>query len=66
MSKIKYQFDSKTLTFKKVKLVWKEKIQRALAFAVITGFSAIAVNIVYTSFYKTPKVLMLEEERESS
>lgn len=64
MSKIKYQFDSNTLTFKKVKLVWKEKIQRVLAFVVVTGLSAVAVNLIYTSIYKTPKVLMLEEEKE--
>ena len=64
MLKIKYQFDSKTLTFKKVKLVWKEKIQRVLAFILVTGFSAVFVNLGYTSFYKTPKVLMLEEDRE--
>ncbi len=64
MPKIKYQFDSKTLTFKKVKLIWKEKIQRVLAFIIVTGFSAVFVNLGYTSFHKTPKVLMLEEDRE--
>ena len=64
MSKIKYQFDSKTLTFKKVKLVWKERIQRIVIFLVITSLSSVVLNIVYTSFYKTPKVLLLEEERE--
>ena len=63
MSKIKYQFDSKTLTFKKVKLVWKQRIQRVVAFFLVTGISAIIVYFAYTSFYKTPKVLMLEEER---
>lgn len=65
MSKIKYQFDSNTLTFKKVKLVWKEKIQNIFAFIIVTGVSAVIVNLVYTSIYKTPKVLMLEEKRES-
>ena len=64
MPKIKYQFDSKSLTFKKVKLVWKEKVQRVIVFLLITGISAVIVNIGYNSFFKTPKVLMLEEERE--
>lgn len=63
MPKIKYHFDSKTLTFKKVKLVWKEKVKRALAFLVITGITAVIVNIVFTSFHKTPKEINLEEER---
>jgi hypothetical protein len=64
MSKIKYQFDSKTLTFKKVKLVWKQIFQRIFLFIMVTGISAIAINLIYSSFYKTPKVLMLEEESE--
>jgi murein DD-endopeptidase MepM/ murein hydrolase activator NlpD len=64
MPKIKYHFDSKTLTFKKVKLVWKEKIKRALAFLLVTGSTAVLINFVFTSFYKTPKEINLEEERE--
>lgn len=63
MPKIKYQFDSKTLTFKKVKLVWREKIRMILAFIIVTGVTAVLLNVTYTSFYKTPKVLMLEEDR---
>ena len=64
MPKIKYQFDSKTLTFKKVRLVWKQKLNRIFAFLLVTGTAAVLMNVVYTSFHKTPKVLMLEEERE--
>ncbi len=64
MSKIKYQFDSKSLTFKKVKLVWKEKVQRVLAFVLITLSSAVIMHLAYTSFYKTPEVIALEEERD--
>jgi len=64
MPKIKYYFDSKSLTFRKVKLVWKEKLKRALAFLVITGTTAVIVNLGFTSFHKTPKEINLEEERE--
>jgi murein DD-endopeptidase MepM/ murein hydrolase activator NlpD len=64
MPKIKYHFDSKTLTFKKVKLVWKEKVKRALAFLLVTGSAAVLINFVFTSFHKTPKEINLEEERE--
>ncbi len=64
MPKIKYQFDSKTLTFKKVKLVWKQRISRVLMFLFVTGFAAIALNLSYTSFYRTPKEIVLDEERE--
>jgi len=64
MPKIKYQFDSKTLTFKKVKLVWKQRITRTFMFLFVTGFAALTLNLTYTSFYKTPKAIVLEEERE--
>lgn len=63
MFKIKYQFDSKTLKFKKVKLVWKQKISRFFAFLIVTGVTAFLLNIIYTSFYNTPKEEMLLEER---
>lgn len=64
MSKIKYQFDSKTLTFKKVKLVWKQRLNRIFTFLLVTGSAAVLMNLIYTSFHKTPKEIMLEEERE--
>jgi len=63
MLKVKYQFDSKSLTFKKIKLVRKQIILRFLLFLVVTGASALLLNIVYSSFYHTPKVSMLEEEQ---
>lgn len=65
MPKVKYQFDSNSLTFKKVKLVRKQIILRLLAFILVTGSSAILLNLVYTSFYKTPKVAMLHEEQNA-
>ena len=65
MPKIKYQFDSNTLTFKKVKLVWEQRIYRSLIFLVVTVFSAVLLNVIYTSVYKSPKILQLEEQREA-
>jgi hypothetical protein len=64
MPKIKYQFDSKTLTFKQVKLAWKQRLNRFFAFLLVTSTTAILLNVTYTSFNKSPKVLKLEEERE--
>ena len=66
MFKIKYQFDSKTLKFNKVKLVWKQKLNRALAFLLVTGITAILLNVIYTSFYNTPKEISLLEERANN
>ncbi|MFP4024182.1 MAG: M23 family metallopeptidase [Thiohalospira sp.] len=65
MPKIKYHFDSNTLTFKKVKLVRKQILLRFLAFIIVTVSSAVLLNLIYTSFYTTPKVDMLQEEQNA-
>ncbi len=65
MPKIKYHFDSNTLTFKKVKLVRKQILLRFLAFTMVTVSSALLLNLIYTSFYTTPKVDMLQEEQNT-
>ncbi|MFO7842724.1 MAG: M23 family metallopeptidase [Bacteroidales bacterium] len=63
MLKVKYQFDSHSLTFKKVKLVRKQILLRFALFLFVTGSAALFLNLGYTSFHKTPKVAMLKEEQ---
>jgi len=65
MPKIKYYFDSNTLTFKKVRIVRKQIIFRFLFFLFVTGSAAIILNLLYTSFYPTPKVAMLKEDQNT-
>ncbi len=65
MPKIKYHFDSNTLTFKKVRLVRKQIIFRFLFFLIVTGSVALILNLLYTSFYPTPKVAMLVEDQNT-
>jgi len=65
MPKIKYHFDSNTLTFKKVRLVRKQIIFRFLFFLIVTGSAALILNLLYTSFYPTPKVAMLVEDQNT-
>ncbi|MBI9054541.1 MAG: M23 family metallopeptidase [Bacteroidales bacterium] len=64
MPKIKYQFDSKTLTFKKVKLAWRQKVKRALTVLSVTVASSLFLHFAYTSFYNTPKEEMLLGEKQ--
>lgn len=64
MPKIKYQFDSKTLTFKKVKLDWNQIIKRILLFLSVTGTTAIILFFAYTSFFNTPKQEILLDEKQ--
>jgi len=64
MSKIKYQFDSNTLTFKKVKLAWIQKIKRVSMFLGVTITASLLLHFAYTSFYNTPKEEMLLNEKQ--
>jgi len=64
MRKIKYQFDSKTLTFKKVTLSWKQRVKRTFLFVFTTVSAAVAIHFLYTLQFKTPKEILLLEERE--
>lgn len=64
MPKIKYQFDSKTLTFKKVRLDWNQVIKRIFLFLFVTGSTAVLLFVTYTTFYNTPKEETLIKEKE--
>lgn len=64
MPKIKYQFDSQTLSFKKVKLDWSQIIKRVFLFLSVTVSSAILLYFGYTSFYNTPKQEKLLDEKQ--
>ena len=46
MFKVKYYFDESTLTFKRVRLVKKQKIKRIISFLFVTGITAIFINIL--------------------
>jgi hypothetical protein len=63
MPKIKYQFDSKTLIFKKVRLDWNQIIKRVLLFLSVTVSTAILMYFGYTSVYNTPKQEILLDEK---
>ncbi|MHC1708324.1 MAG: M23 family metallopeptidase [Bacteroidales bacterium] len=55
MAKVKYHFNSKSLTFEKVTLKWKDRIIKLLSFlATVTVFSAVVILIAY-NFFDSPK-----------
>lgn len=64
MFKVKYHFDETTLTFKKVRLVRKQKIVRVSAFLIVTVTTAILLNILVTTYLTTPKLSKLEDEKQ--
>lgn len=62
MGRAKYQFDKRTLTYRKVTLSVKQILLRALAyFASAAVFSAI-VLVFFTSFFDSPKEKQLRRE----
>ena len=63
MFKVKYYFDESTLTFKRVRLVKKQKIKRIISFLFITGITAIFINILLSNYYTTPKLSKLTNNR---
>ncbi len=62
MGRAKYQFDKRTLTYRKVTLSVKQILLRALVyFASAAVFSAI-VLVFFTSFFDSPKEKQLRRE----
>jgi len=63
MFKVKYYFDESTLTFKRVRLVKKQKIKRIISFLFVTGITAIFINILLSNYFTTPKLSKLTNNR---
>ncbi|OFX83846.1 MAG: hypothetical protein A2W99_02810 [Bacteroidetes bacterium GWF2_33_16] len=64
MFKVKYHFDETTLTFKRVRLVRRQKVFRLIAFLIVTVSTAILLNIIASTYLTTPKLSKLENEKQ--
>lgn len=64
MSKVKYKYNTQTLTYEKVELSWKHRIRRFLSY-LATGsvFAAVTVFIAFT-YFDSPKEKQLKREIE--
>ncbi|MFN4122237.1 MAG: M23 family metallopeptidase [Flavobacteriales bacterium] len=65
MPKVRYQFNTKSLSYEKVKLSFKERFVRLMSF-VATGvvFGALGILIAYNSF-QSPREKMLQRELDN-
>lgn len=62
MSKVKYRFDTSTLTYKKVEVTWRQRIIRLMGYvATAIVFGALSV-FVFTLFFDSPKERRLKRE----
>lgn len=62
MSKVKYRFDKRTLTYEQVELTWKQIALRISGYVAAFAVFAVAIILVYTSFFDSPKEKQLRRE----
>ena len=65
MAKIKYYYDTKTLSYKRIKLSPFKKFQRILFFLITSIFSGLLMIFVFFTFFDSPKEKMLNREIEN-
>ena len=65
MAKIKYYYDTKTLSYKRIKLSPFKKFQRILFFLITSLFSGLLMIFVFFTFFDSPKEKMLNREIEN-
>jgi murein DD-endopeptidase MepM/ murein hydrolase activator NlpD len=64
MAKIKYHFNSKSLTFEKVHIRWKDRLMKLLSYlATASVFSAVVIIFAY-NFFSSPKEKAQQREIE--
>jgi murein DD-endopeptidase MepM/ murein hydrolase activator NlpD len=62
VSKVKYRFDKRTLTYKQVELTWKQIALRISGYVAAVAVFSVIVVLVYTSFFDSPKEKQLRRE----
>ena len=62
MAKIKYYYDKKTLSYKRIKLSGVNKIKRIVYFLSISIISGLIMLFIFFNFFDSPKEIMLKRE----
>lgn len=62
MSKVKFQFDKRTLTYRKVELGAKQRLFRIFGYVAAASVFAFVVIVVFTTFFDSPKEKQLKRE----
>jgi len=62
MSKVKFQFDKRTLTYRKVEIGAKQILTRVLGYLAASSVFAVIVIVLFTSFFDSPKEKQLKRE----
>lgn len=65
MSKIKYRFNPRTLTYQAINRSAKKRLQQGMVYFLITIIAAIAFNVFFTKYFDTPKERQLTGENKA-
>ena len=62
MSKVKFQFDKRTLTYRKVEIGTKQVLFRVFGYLAAASVFAVIVILLFTTFFDSPKEKQLKRE----
>ncbi|MGB0916333.1 MAG: peptidoglycan DD-metalloendopeptidase family protein [Flavobacteriales bacterium] len=62
MSKVKFQFDKRTLTYRKVEVGTKQILLRGLGYVGAASVFSVLVILIFTTFFDSPKEKQLKRE----
>tara|TARA_B100000683_G_scaffold28824_2_gene25712 strand:+ start:3543 stop:4514 length:972 start_codon:yes stop_codon:yes gene_type:complete len=65
MKKVKYYYDKKTLSYKKIESSWKKRIKDTFVFLSASAFFAAIMLIAFFNFFDSPKEKMLIRELDN-
>ena len=65
MAKIKYYYDTKTLSYKRIELNAFDKFKRSLSYVAASAFTGLIMVIVFFQFFDSPKEKKLKSEIEN-
>ena len=64
MAKIKYYYDTKTLSYKRIELSAFDKFRKTLSFITFSSFAGFIMILIFFQFFDSPKEKRLKNEIE--
>jgi len=62
MAKVKYYYDTKTLSYKRIELSGLNKLKRLFYFLIVSAFTGLLMVIIFFQFFDSPKEKRLNRE----
>ena len=65
MAKVKYTYDSKTLSYRKIERTWKQKLQDIAVFGAVTMAFGVVFYLAADLWFESPKERRMKRELEN-